>query len=82
MMNDEEILKRLAFLIRDLLELDDLSLTRMTTANDVEGWDSLAHVRIVVAAEQEFGVRFSTGEITSLKTVGDLVDLIKDYSRR
>jgi acyl carrier protein len=79
---DEEILDRLGTLVADLLELDDLKLTRETTANNVPGWNSLAHVRIVVAAEQAFGVQFSTGEITSLKTVGDLVDLIKLHSQK
>jgi acyl carrier protein len=81
-MNDKDILSKLASLIEDLLELDNLVLTRSTTANDVPGWDSLAHVRIVVAAEQAFGVRFSTGEITSLKNVGDLEDLIKHHAQR
>jgi acyl carrier protein len=81
-MNDEEILKRLASLIEDLLGLDELQLTKATTAQDVPGWDSLAHVRIVVASEQAFGVRFTTGEIVSLKSVGDLVDLIKARSPR
>jgi acyl carrier protein len=79
-MSDEDVLNRLASLIADLLDLDDLKLTRATTANEVDGWDSLAHVRIVVAAEQAFGVRFTTGEIASLKTVGDLVDLIALHS--
>jgi acyl carrier protein len=80
-MSDEDVLNRLASLIADLLDLDDLKLTRATTANEVDGWDSLAHVRIVVAAEQAFGVRFTTGEIASLKTAGDLVDLIALHSR-
>ena len=81
-MKDEEILDRLNTLVADLLELDDLKLTRATTANTVPGWDSLAHVRIVVAAEQAFGLQFSTGEITSLNNVGDLVDLIKQRLQR
>lgn len=79
-MSDEDVLNRLVSLIADLLDLDDLKLTRATTANEVDGWDSLAHVRIVVAAEQAFGVRFTTGEIASLKTVGDLVDRIALHS--
>jgi acyl carrier protein len=78
---DDAVLNRLSALIGDLLELDDLTLTMATTAQDVPGWDSLAHVRIVLAAEQAFGARFATAEIASLKTVGDLVNLIKDHSR-
>jgi len=78
---DDEVLTRLSSLIGDLLELDDLKLSMTTTAQDVPGWDSLAHVRIVLAAEQAFGTRFTTGEIASLKTLGDLVKLIEAHSR-
>ncbi len=81
-MTDEDILKRLSSLIADVLDLGELKLTRETTADRVEGWDSLAHVRIVVTAEQAFGHQFATGEITSLKSVGDLVDLIKRHSQK
>jgi acyl carrier protein len=80
-MNDDDVLVRLSALVGDLLELDDLKLTMTMTAENVAGWDSLAHVRIVLAAEQAFDVRFTTGEIASLKTVGDLVNLIKGHSR-
>jgi acyl carrier protein len=74
---DEEILKRLAPLIEDPLGLYELQLRRDTTAQDVPGRDSLVHVRIVVGAEQALRVRFTTREIVSLKSVGDLGDLIK-----
>ena len=80
-MNDDDVLNRLSALIGDLLELDDLKLSMTTTAQDVAGWDSLAHVRIVLAAEQAFGVRFTTAEIASLRTVGDLVNLIQGHAR-
>lgn len=76
-MNDEEVLSRLSELVGDLLELENLKLSMITTAENVPGWDSLAHVRIVLAAEQTFGVRFTTAEIASLKKVGDLVKLIR-----
>jgi acyl carrier protein len=79
-MNDDDVLSRLSALVGDLLELDGLQLAMSTTADSVSGWDSLAHVRIVLAAEQAFSVRFTTAEISSLKTVGDLVNLIKHHS--
>lgn len=81
-MNDNDILTRLSVLVGDLLELADLKLTMSTTAEDVPGWDSLAHVRIVLAAEQAFGLRFTTAEIAALRTAGDLVKLIEDRSSR
>lgn len=75
----DAILARLTDIVRDQLDDDDIMLAHNTLASDVEGWDSLAHVRIVVAAEEEFGVRFETAEIASLKNVGALVDLIATH---
>jgi acyl carrier protein len=74
---DDEILSRITDVVRDQLDDDDISLTPATEANSVDGWDSLAHVRIMIAVEEEFGVRFQTSEITSLKNVGGLVALVR-----
>jgi acyl carrier protein len=62
---------------RDTLDLDDLVLTPQLTARDVEGWDSLNHILLVVAVEQRFGIKFSTGEIDGLENVGQFIDLIE-----
>ena len=61
---------------RDELELDDLVLTDETTADDVEEWDSLSHVQLVVALEKAFNIKFTSREILSWDNVGDLVDCI------
>jgi acyl carrier protein len=74
---DDEILAKIAHVVRDQLDEDDVVLTPATEASSVEGWDSLAHVRIMIAVEEEFGVRFQTSEITSLKNVGGLVALVR-----
>jgi len=76
-MTNEEILTKITDVVRDELDEDGIVLTPETKARDVEGWDSLAHVRIVVAVEQEFGVRFDMAEITNLDSVGDLVTLVQ-----
>lgn len=73
----DEILAKVTEVIQDQLDLDTLELTADSTAADVEGWDSLAHVRIMVAMEQAFGVRFTTNQITSTETVGQLLDLLQ-----
>jgi acyl carrier protein len=62
---------------REELELDDLELTDETTADDVEEWDSLSHVQLVVALEKAFAVKFSSREILSWDNVGDLVSCIQ-----
>ena len=77
MLTDDEILSRITDVVRDQLDDDVIALTPATEANGVDGWDSLAHVRIMIAVEEEFGVRFQTSEITSLKNVGGLVALVR-----
>ena len=56
---------------------DDVVLTRDLTADQVEGWDSLAHVRLLLTIERKFNVKISPPEAARLKTVGDLVDLLE-----
>lgn len=73
-METNEIWARLTSLLSEVLGADSLELTPDTTAADVEGWDSVTHVEILVAIEQAFGVRFRTGELSGLRNVGELVD--------
>ncbi|HEY5976104.1 MAG TPA: acyl carrier protein [Geobacteraceae bacterium] len=54
----------------------DIRITPTTTANDIDGWDSLSHVNLIVAVEQGFAIRFSQKEILTFKNVGDLVNCI------
>jgi acyl carrier protein len=72
----EEVLVRMAQVVRDVLDLDELQLTETMSAKDVDGWDSLAHIRILIAIEAEFGVRFETSEMAALPTVGAFAELI------
>jgi acyl carrier protein len=69
-------LTRLSELFQDVFDDDELEISRETTAANVEGWDSLMHVHLVVAAERAFNVRFSSSEVATLLDVGELVDLI------
>ncbi|MBL6079498.1 acyl carrier protein [Belnapia sp. T18] len=75
-MNDKEIYAALTQVFRDVFDDDDITLTPATTAEDIPGWDSQAHVNLVVAAETRFGIRFRTAELESLHNVGDFVQLI------
>jgi len=72
-----EIIAKIQNVMIDVLDLDELSLTEATTAKDVEGWDSLSHLRLIVAVEQDFGLKFTTGEIERLKNIGDMVNTIQ-----
>lgn len=76
-MSSNPILTELREIMIDVFDVDDLQITPATTAEDVEEWDSLSHVRLVVAVERRFGIKFKNAEIEGLKTVGDLVNLIE-----
>ena len=75
-MERDDILAKVQEVFRDELEVEDLVLTDETTADDVEEWDSLSHVQLVVALEKVFGIKFTSREILSWDNVGDLVDCI------
>ncbi len=72
-----DTLARLQEVIRSVFDDDSLVITRATTAQDVEAWDSVQNVTLVMEVEQEFEVRFSTSEIAYLKNVGELADLVE-----
>lgn len=68
--------ERLKRVILKELELDEWDIAEATTAPEVPGWDSLSHVRIICAVENEYRVRFKTAEILQLKTIGQLQALV------
>jgi acyl carrier protein len=74
---DQEIGPRLIPIFRNVFDDDTIDIKPETTANDVDGWDSFSHIRLVLAVEQAFKVKFSAKEINSLKNVGEFVSLIK-----
>jgi acyl carrier protein len=75
-MHSAEIIAELQPIFADILDLPDLQLFAATTAADVEGWDSLAHINLVVAIEKRYKVKFALGELQELKNVGDMANLI------
>jgi acyl carrier protein len=76
-MEKAAVYSKLTGVFRDVFDEDDLALTPQTTADDVDGWDSLSHIRLVLAVSKAFGVKFSASEIGSLKNVGEFADLIE-----
>jgi len=80
-MTRDEIWRRLERTVEEVLGLEELELHEATTAADVEGWDSVSTVEILVALEDEFGIRFRTGEMASLENVGQLVERIQRHLR-
>jgi acyl carrier protein len=69
-------LDRINDVFRNVFDDDELKIGRTTTAADVEGWDSLTHVTLIINVEKAFGVKFTSAEVAALKSVGDLQDLL------
>lgn len=75
-MGQTTIWNKLTQVFRDTFEDDQITVVPQTTAKDIEGWDSLGHIQLLVAVEKAFGMRFNTGEVAGLANVGEMVNLI------
>jgi acyl carrier protein len=76
-MDSQEILAQLTDIVREVLEDDDIVLRPDMTAEDVPGWDSMAHINVIVAAEIQFGIKFRAAETEELRDIGGFVELIE-----
>ena len=76
-MDETEIYEKLTPVFQDILDDDDLKLHPALNANDVETWDSMSNVHLMLTVERTFGIRLSAGQVASLENVGDLVQLIQ-----
>ena len=76
-MDEQEIYERLTKIFEDVFDEDAIKITPELTAKDVDGWDSLTHIRLILTIEKAFKIKFSTSEIGKLENVGDLVAIIK-----
>lgn len=76
-MTREEIFGELNEVFRDVFDDESITVTDETTADDIEDWDSLEHINLLAAVEQQFDVKFNMGQIVTLKNVGEMVDLIE-----
>lgn len=75
-MNEKQIYNRLNEVFRDVFDDDDITVNADTTADDIDDWDSIEHINLVGAVEDEFGLRFKMGEVSGMKNVGEMVDII------
>jgi acyl carrier protein len=71
-----EVLKAIERILQDVLDNEELTITEQTAAEDVEDWDSLANVQIVVAIQKKFGKKFPAQVILSWKNVGDMINSV------
>jgi acyl carrier protein len=76
-MDESDIYARLTEIFEEVFDDDSITATPALSAKDVDGWDSLTHIRLMLTVERAFKVKFSTSEIGKMETVGDLLRLIK-----
>lgn len=75
-MTREEVFEKLNEVFRDVFDDEGIVVTDATTARDIEDWDSLEYINLMVAVEKKFGIRFNMGEINKFQNVGEMAELI------
>ena len=78
-MKDNEKIKIIQAVFRDVLSNKNIVISRNSTPEDIEGWDSLVNINIVVALEEHFNIKFSLDEITNINSVEDIVKMIESH---
>lgn len=75
-MTRKDVFEKLNEVFQEVFDDDTIMVTDTTSANDIEDWDSLEHINLVVAIEKEFNIKFDMAEVGKMKNVGEMVDLI------
>ena len=76
-MNKKNIKEKLQSVFIDVFDDEDLTISNSTNSDDIEEWDSLNHISLVLSIEKCFNIRFMTGEVQSLKNVGEMIELLE-----
>jgi acyl carrier protein len=74
---NKQVMEKLTQVFHDVFDDDELVLTPQLSADDVDEWDSLSHIRLILSVQRAFNVMISPAETSRLKNVGELVDLIE-----
>jgi acyl carrier protein len=82
LMTGKAIDERLTSVFRDAFDNDGIVITDTTTSADVDGWDSFGHIYLIGAIEEEFGMKFSMGEVTGMHSVGEMVDIVAERATK
>ena len=80
-MNAKEIYERLESVFREVFDDEAITLSPTTTAADIEDWDSIEHITLISAVEDEFKMRFTMGEVSGMKNVGEMADIIMERGK-
>jgi acyl carrier protein len=77
----DEIIRRLERVFRAVFDDDTLALRAEMTAADVDGWDSLAHITLIVSIEKEFGIELSPARMARLSNVGEMIEILAAHAK-
>jgi acyl carrier protein len=80
-MSEKDIILALNEIFRDVFDDEDIEVSREMTADDVEDWDSLEHITLIGAVERKFKIRFTMKEVSSMKNVGEMIDIISERAK-
>ena len=74
----KEILDRLNIVFREVFDDESIVVNENTTSADIDDWDSLEHINLIVSVEEEFGFKFSMNEVVHMSNVGDMIKIIEE----
>lgn len=75
-MTREDVFERLTMVFREVFDDETICVRDETTSDDIEDWDSFEHINLIVAVEDEFGMKIPMGKVVTMKNVGEMVDII------
>lgn len=75
-MTRDEVFEKLNAVFRNNFDDEDITLADETSSEDIEDWDSLEQINLIVAIQKEFQVKFNIDEVNAMKNVGEMADLI------
>ena len=81
-MDKETVKSRLTNVFRNVFDDDAIELSDNTTADDIEAWDSLEHITLISAVEKEFKMRFTMKEVSGMKNVGEMMNIIAERAKK
>ena len=79
---NQELMDRLNAIFQDIFDDETLTVNQNTTAKDIEDWDSLSHITLIGAVEDEFGMKFSMKEVVDMQNVGEMIAIISARRKR
>ncbi len=81
-MDKEKIKARLNEVFQDVFDDESIEISESTTADDIDGWDSLEHITLISAVEKAFKMRFTMKEVSGMKNVGEMIDILAERAKK